>query len=173
MEATRRRGTCLAPMESLSSQGNISKFPKVNVWDPYKCLGISRDASEEEVWGACNFLLNQYGGDERSAESIEASFEKLLMASFRNRKRTKINLKSRLKKKVEESPSWVKNLLSFMEVPQTIGISGGRLGLWFIIGSMHSFSFSTSYLDTRTPHITCRLCLLVSGLYLSKMKSLL
>ncbi|KAM7483061.1 hypothetical protein LguiB_007644 [Lonicera macranthoides] len=101
-------------------EGNISKFPRVNVWDPYKCLGISRDASEEEVWGARNFLLNQYGGDERSAESIEAAFEKLLMASFRNRKRTKINLKSRLKKKVEESPSWVKNLLSFVEVPQTV-----------------------------------------------------
>ncbi|XP_022854227.1 protein CHAPERONE-LIKE PROTEIN OF POR1, chloroplastic-like [Olea europaea var. sylvestris] len=101
-------------------EGNISKFPRVNVWDPYKRLGITTDASEEEVWSARNFLLSQYAGHERSAESIEAAFEKLLMSSFRNRKKTKINLKTRLKKKVEESPPWVKNLLSFVEVPPPV-----------------------------------------------------
>ncbi|KAK6153507.1 hypothetical protein DH2020_013146 [Rehmannia glutinosa] len=101
-------------------EGSISKFPRTSVWDPYKRLGISTDASEEEVWSARNFLLNQYAGHERSAESIEAAFEKLLMTSFKNRKRTKINLKTRLKKKVEESPPWVKNLLSFVEVPPPV-----------------------------------------------------
>lgn len=100
--------------------GNIPKFPRSNVWDPYKRLGVSTDASEEEVWSSRNFLLTQYSGHERSAESIEAAFEKILMASFKNRKRTKINLKSRLKKKVEESPPWVQNLLSFVEVPPTV-----------------------------------------------------
>ena len=63
--------------------------------------------------------MQQYAGDERSEESIEAAFEKLLMASFRQRKKTKINLKSRLKKKVEESPPWVKNLLNYVELPPT------------------------------------------------------
>ncbi|KAK4490659.1 hypothetical protein RD792_001350 [Penstemon davidsonii] len=101
-------------------EGNFSKFPRVNVWDPYKRLGISTDASEEEVWSARNFLLNQYASHERSAESIEAAFEKLLMTSFKNRKKTKINLKTKLKKKVEESPPWVKNLLSFVEVPPPV-----------------------------------------------------
>ncbi|KAK2983437.1 hypothetical protein RJ640_024691 [Escallonia rubra] len=105
--------------------GNVSKFPRVSVWDPYKRLGITTDASEEEVWSSRNFLLNQYAGHERSAESIEAAFEKILMASFQNRKRTKINLKSRLKKKVEESPPWVKNLLSFVEAPPTVALSLG------------------------------------------------
>lgn len=41
------------------------------------------------------------------------------MASFQQRKKTKINLKSRLKKKVEESPPWVQNLLNFVELPPT------------------------------------------------------
>jgi len=100
--------------------GKIPKFPRIRVWDPYRRLGISRDASEEEIWGSRNFLLDQYASHERSAESIEAAFEKLLMESFRNRKKTKINLKSRLKKKVEESPPWVKNLLNFVEIPPTI-----------------------------------------------------
>ncbi|KAK9278751.1 hypothetical protein L1049_028328 [Liquidambar formosana] len=97
--------------------GNIPIFPRTKVWDPYKRLGITTDASEEEVWSSRNFLLEQYAGHERSEESIEAAFEKILMASFRHRKKTKINLKSRLKKQVEESPPWVKNLLSFVELP--------------------------------------------------------
>ncbi|CAH9088108.1 unnamed protein product [Cuscuta europaea] len=97
--------------------GNTSKFPRVNIWDPYKRLGISRDASEEEVWSSRNFLLDQYAGHERSMEAIEAAFEKILMTSFQSRKKTKINLKTRLKKQVEDSPPWVKNLLTFVEMP--------------------------------------------------------
>uniref|UniRef100_A0A6N2N552 Protein CHAPERONE-LIKE PROTEIN OF POR1, chloroplastic n=1 Tax=Salix viminalis TaxID=40686 RepID=A0A6N2N552_SALVM len=96
---------------------NIPKFPRMNVWDPYKRLGISPYASEEEIWSSRNFLLQQYAGNETSEESIEAAFEKLLMTSYRERKKTKINLKTRLKKKVEESPPWVKNLLNFVELP--------------------------------------------------------
>ncbi|OVA12503.1 Protein of unknown function DUF3353 [Macleaya cordata] len=91
----------------------------MNTWDPYKRLGISADASEEEIWGSRNFLLQQYAGHERSEESIEAAFEKLLMTSFKERKKTKFNLKTRLKKQVEESPSWLKNLFGFIEVPAT------------------------------------------------------
>lgn len=101
-------------------EGSISKFPRLHVWDPYKRLGITTDASEEEVWSARNFLIEQYANHERSAESIEGAFEKLLMTSFKSRKKMKINLKSRLKKKVEESPPWVKNLVSFVEMPPPV-----------------------------------------------------
>lgn len=59
----------------------------MNVWDPYKHLGVSSDASSEEIRGARNFLVEQYAGHERSVESIEAAYEKLLMASFRARKK--------------------------------------------------------------------------------------
>lgn len=106
-------------ISSRHSVGNTPKFPRVSVWDPYKRLGVNQDASEEEIWGSRNFLLQQYAGHERSEESIEAAFEKILMTSFKQRKKTKINLKSRLKNKVEESPPWVKNLLSFVEIPAT------------------------------------------------------
>ncbi|CAA0838824.1 Protein CHAPERONE-LIKE PROTEIN OF POR1-chloroplastic [Striga hermonthica] len=98
-------------------EGGISKFPRIRVWNPYKRLGVSSDSSEEEIWSARNFLLTQYAGHEASAESIEAAFERLLMNSFWNRKKTKINLKTKLKKKVEESPPWIKNLVSFVELP--------------------------------------------------------
>lgn len=95
------------------------KFSRMRVWDPYKRLGVSRDASEQEIWGSRNFLLQQFAGHEKSEESIEAAFEKILMASYQHRKKTKINLKSKLKKKVEESPPWIKNLLNFVELPPT------------------------------------------------------
>ncbi|CAN4088295.1 unnamed protein product [Withania somnifera] len=120
--------------------GNTPKFLRLNVWDPYKRLGISHDASEEEVWSSRNFLLNQYANHERSAESIEAAFEKILMASFIKRKKTKINLKTRLKKQVEESPPWVQNLLSFVELPPPVIIMR-RL---FLFGFMACWSLMNS-----------------------------
>ncbi|CAB4281208.1 unnamed protein product [Prunus armeniaca] len=113
--------------------GNVPKFPRTSIWDPYKRLGVSYDASEEEIWGSRNFLLQQYAGHERSEESIESAFEKILMASFTQRKKTKINLKSKLKKKVEESPPWVKNLLNFVEVPP-IEVIFRRLFLFAFMG---------------------------------------
>ncbi|KAF8407896.1 hypothetical protein HHK36_007034 [Tetracentron sinense] len=134
---------CFIPLEILIylfSVGNHPKFPRMKIWDPYKRLGISTDASEEEIWGSRNFLLQQFSGHERSEESIEAAFEKILMTSFRERKKTKINLKSRLKKKVEESPPWVKNLLNFVELPATEVILRrlflfAFMGAWSIMNS--------------------------------------
>ncbi|GAV74517.1 DUF3353 domain-containing protein [Cephalotus follicularis] len=113
--------------------GNAPIFPRINVWDPFKRLGVSPYASEEEIWGSRNFLLQQYAGHEISEESIEAAFEKLLMTSFKQRKKTKINLKSRLKKKVEESPPWVMNLLNFVELPP-VEVIFRRLFLFAFMG---------------------------------------
>lgn len=112
---------------------NVPKFPRMRVWDPYKRLGVSLDASEEEIRGARNFLLEQYAGHEQSVESVEAAYEKILMKSFRERKKSKINLKSKLKKKVEESPTWVKTLLSFVELPP-IDVILRRLFLFVFMG---------------------------------------
>jgi len=123
-----------------SHGGNVPKVPRVKVWDPYKRLGISPYASEDEIWSSRNFLAEQYAGDETSVESIEAAFEKLLMRSFWERKKTKINLKTRLKKKVEESPPWVKSLLNFVELPATVII----LRRLFLFAFMASWSIMNS-----------------------------
>lgn len=108
-------------------------FPRVNEWDPYKRLGVDRDATEDEILEARNFLIKQYGGHERSVESIEAAFEKIMMTSFRVRKKSKINLKSKLKKKVDDSPPWVKNIVESVEIPERKVIQN-RAALFFIIG---------------------------------------
>ncbi|GAB2277478.1 tyrosine/serine/threonine protein phosphatase [Dionaea muscipula] len=138
-EVSKRGLCCKQPKCALDApyggNNNISKFPRRNVWDPYKRLGISKYASEDEVWGSRNFLLQQYAGDERSAESIEAAFEKLLMKSFRARKATKINLKTRLKKKVEESPPWLQNFLkNLVELPPMVIILRRLFLFSFIAG---------------------------------------
>ncbi|KAJ8752247.1 hypothetical protein K2173_003883 [Erythroxylum novogranatense] len=130
----KRRNLCTVKCATTAPyEGNVPKFPRISVWDPYKRLGVSPYASEEEIWGARNFLLQQYAGNERSEESIEAAFEKLLMTSFRERKKTKINLKTRLKKKVEESPPWFKNVLNFVELPP-VEIIFRRLFLFAFMG---------------------------------------
>ncbi|CAK9264015.1 unnamed protein product [Sphagnum jensenii] len=117
---------------------DASIFPRVNVRDPYKRLGVSRDSSEEEIREARNYLSEQYADHERSRESIEAAYDKIIMGSFRERKRSKINLKSNLKKKVAESPPWIRNLANMVEVPSSTVISQrailfGLLGVWSVM----------------------------------------
>uniref|UniRef100_A0A0A9K5F9 Uncharacterized protein n=1 Tax=Arundo donax TaxID=35708 RepID=A0A0A9K5F9_ARUDO len=108
--------------------------------DPYKLLGVDRDASEEEIRGARNFLIQQYAGHEPSEEAIESSYEKIIMKSYQQLKKTKINLKTRLKKQVEESPSWVKALLGYFEV-LSIDIISRRL---FFLAFIAGWSIATS-----------------------------
>lgn len=98
-------------------------FPRQQSWDPYKLLGVDHDASEEEVRSARNFLLKQYAGYEESEEAIEGAYDKIIMNSYSHRKKAKINLKSKLQKQVEESPSWLKALLGYFEVPSLETIS--------------------------------------------------
>jgi hypothetical protein len=109
-------------------------FPRQQSWDPYKLLGVDHDASEEEVRSARNFLLRQYAGYEESEEAIEGAYDKIIMNSYSHRKHSKINLKSKLKKQVEESPSWVKALLGYFEVPSLEIISRRLAFFGFIAG---------------------------------------
>ncbi|EEE68688.1 hypothetical protein OsJ_27324 [Oryza sativa Japonica Group] len=109
-------------------------FPRQQAWDPYKILGVDHDASEEEIRSARNFLLKQYAGHEETEEAIEGAYEKIIMKSYSHRKKSKINLKSKIQKQVEESPSWFKAMLGFFEVPSAEIISR-RLALFaFIAG---------------------------------------
>ena len=55
------------------------------------------------------------------------------MESFRDRRKSKINLKSNLKKRVEESPAWVRSMTNMVEVPSTTVI-GQRVALFALLG---------------------------------------
>lgn len=111
-------------------------FPRLDVRDPYRRLGISRDASEEEIQAARNFLVNEYAGHQRSIDSIEKAYDQIIMESFRARRKTKVIPK----KKFKESPPWVKNLVKMYDVPSTKVILlrtvfYALLGVWSVFNS--------------------------------------
>uniref|UniRef100_A0A0D6R2T0 J domain-containing protein n=1 Tax=Araucaria cunninghamii TaxID=56994 RepID=A0A0D6R2T0_ARACU len=101
----------------LQSSGPSSVFPRINVRDPYKRLGISREASEEEIQAARNFLINLYSGHKPSVDAIESAYDKILVDSFRARRRPKIDVQGKWKK-IRQSRV-VKFISSRFEAPST------------------------------------------------------
>lgn len=65
----------------------IDVFPRLKERDPYQRLGITPEASFEEVQEARNFLYEQYKGHEPSRESIELAFDDILQKTMKNRHR--------------------------------------------------------------------------------------
>ncbi|KAF2533962.1 hypothetical protein F2Q70_00032574 [Brassica cretica] len=72
-------------------------FPRINVKDPYKRLGISRMASEDEIQGARNFLIQQYAGHKPSVDAIESAHDKIIMQKFHERKNPKIDINKKVR----------------------------------------------------------------------------
>lgn len=72
-------------------------FPRINVRDPYKRLGISREASEDEIQAARNFLIRQYEGHKPSVDAIESAHDKIIMQKFYERKNPKIDVKKKVR----------------------------------------------------------------------------
>ncbi|XP_022136887.1 protein CHAPERONE-LIKE PROTEIN OF POR1, chloroplastic isoform X1 [Momordica charantia] len=72
-------------------------FPRIHVRDPYKRLGISREASEDEIQAARNFLIHRYAGHKESVDAIESAHDKIIMQKFYDRKNPKIDIKKKVR----------------------------------------------------------------------------
>ncbi|KAJ0703525.1 putative protein CHAPERONE-LIKE PROTEIN OF POR1 [Helianthus annuus] len=72
-------------------------FPRINIKDPYKRLGISNEASEDEIQSARNFLVQKYAGHKPSIDAIESAHDKIIMQKFYERKNPKINVKKKMR----------------------------------------------------------------------------
>lgn len=81
--------------DAFNSQSDV--FPRINIKDPYKRLGISVDASEEEIQAARNFLIQRYAGHKPSVDAIEAAHDKIIMQKFYDRKKPKLNIKKKVR----------------------------------------------------------------------------
>ncbi|KAL5218871.1 hypothetical protein ABZP36_019555 [Zizania latifolia] len=79
-------------------------FPRINVKDPYQRLGISREASEEEIRAARNFLINKYAGHKPSVNAIESAHDRIIMQSLFDRKKPKVNLKKKFRELSQSRP---------------------------------------------------------------------
>ncbi|MBD2597099.1 CPP1-like family protein [Nostoc spongiaeforme FACHB-130] len=93
--------------------------------NPYDKLGVSEDASFDEIQDARNRLLEQHSGDAKALELVEASYDAILMDRLRMRQEGKIKVPERIRfpelrvqfppKEVstprEQSPAWLQRLL--------------------------------------------------------------
>ncbi|XP_015582296.1 protein CHAPERONE-LIKE PROTEIN OF POR1, chloroplastic [Ricinus communis] len=95
-------------------------FPRIHVRDPYKRLGISREASEDEIQGARNFLVNKYSGHKPSVDAIESAHDKIIMQKFYERKNPKIDIGKKVRE-VKQS-RFVQAVTSRFRTPSTFTI---------------------------------------------------
>lgn len=92
-------------------------FPRINIRDPYKRLGISREASEDEIQAARIFLISKYAGHKPSVDAIESAHDKIIMEKFHERRRPKLNIKKKVRD-VTQSP-FVQAVTNRFQTPAT------------------------------------------------------
>lgn len=60
--------------------------------NPYEKLGVTQDATFDEIQDARNRLVDQHGGDRKRIEIIEAAYDAILMERLRMRQEGKIKV---------------------------------------------------------------------------------
>ncbi|MDZ7958722.1 MAG: CPP1-like family protein [Aulosira sp. DedQUE10] len=93
--------------------------------NPYEKLGVSEDASFDEIQDARNRLFEQHSGDAKRLEVIEVAYDAILMERLRMRQEGKIKVPERIRfpearvqslpkespTKSEQSPAWLQRML--------------------------------------------------------------
>jgi hypothetical protein len=111
--------------------------------NPYEKLGVSEDASFDEIQDARNRLLEKHSGDGKSLELIEAAYDAILMERLRMRQEGKIKVPERIRfpelrvqsapKETnlprEQSPAWLQRMLDKPTLPDLLLPGAWYLGL--------------------------------------------
>ncbi|KAH8503694.1 hypothetical protein H0E87_014822 [Populus deltoides] len=114
-------------------------FPRIHVRDPYKRLGISREASEDEIQAARRFLINQYGGHKPSVDAIESAHDKIIMQKFYDRKNPKIDFKKKAREMKQSR--FMQFVISRFQTPSTNVIIKSTIA-FLVLGAL-TFLFPT------------------------------
>jgi hypothetical protein len=114
-------------------------FPRIHVRDPYKRLGISREASEDEIQAARKFLINQYGGHKPSVDAIESAHDKIIMQKFYDRKNPKIDFKKKAREMKQSR--FMQFVISRFQTPSTNVIIKSAIA-FLVLGAL-TFLFPT------------------------------
>ncbi|XP_065852912.1 protein CHAPERONE-LIKE PROTEIN OF POR1, chloroplastic [Euphorbia lathyris] len=114
-------------------------FPRIHVRDPYKRLGISKEASQEEIQAARNFLIQTYGGHKPSMDAIESAHDKIIMQQFYDRKNPKIDIGKKVRE-VKQSRV-VQAVTSRFQTPATLIII--KTSITFLVLGVLTFLFPT------------------------------
>lgn len=111
--------------------------------NPYEKLGVSEEASFDEVQDARNRLLQEHGGESKNRELIEAAYDAILMDRLRMRQEGKIKVPERIRfpemrvpsvqqespAPLEQSPAWLQQILDQPSLPEIILPGAWYLGL--------------------------------------------
>ena len=76
--------------------------------NPYEKLGVTEDASFDEIQDAKGRLLQQHRGDQKLIEAVEAAYDAIIMDRLRMRQEGKIKVPERIRfpEKVSPPPSF-------------------------------------------------------------------
>jgi hypothetical protein len=109
--------------------------------NPYDKLGVSEDASFDEIQDARNRLFEQHNSDAKHLEAIEAAYDAILMDRLRMRQEGKIKVPERIRfpelrvqslpkespTPRQQSPAWLQRMLD-QPTPADILLPGA----WFL-----------------------------------------
>ena len=131
-------GVRRAPVTGQAAAGASSggaKFPRRKERDLYKRLGVSRNASFEEIQEARNYLVKEYGWDEAGREAIEGAYDSLMASRLKARRASgKISLKAKKEDDVDMTGGWADRVKSWFAMPEKKDLMN-RVGLYvFLIG---------------------------------------
>uniref|UniRef100_A0A0E0KBF7 Uncharacterized protein n=1 Tax=Oryza punctata TaxID=4537 RepID=A0A0E0KBF7_ORYPU len=123
----------------------------IHVKDPYQRLGISREASEEEIRAARNFLINKYAGHKPSVDAIESAHDRIIMQSFSDRKKPKVDFKKKYRELTQSRP--VKVIQGRFQTPSSKVI--WQTAITFILLGVLTLVFPTEEGPTLQVAISC------------------
>ena len=87
--------------EAFDAMGAPRVFKRLKERDPYRLLGIQRDADYEEIHGAYAYLTEEYAMHEPSREAIDVAHDQILKERMMSRQKSgKLNIKGRGGKEV-------------------------------------------------------------------------
>ncbi|KAB8333936.1 molecular chaperone DnaJ [Scytonema tolypothrichoides VB-61278] len=111
--------------------------------NPYEKLGLSEDASFDEIQDVRNRLLEQHSGDSKRLEAIEAAYDAILMERLKMRQEGKIKVPERIRfperlvpslpkesqTPRQHSPAWLQRILDKPTLTETLLPGAWYLGL--------------------------------------------
>ncbi|MCS6782419.1 MAG: CPP1-like family protein [Gloeomargarita sp. SKYBB_i_bin120] len=121
----------------------------MNETNPYAQLGVSEDASFEEVQAARAQLLRECQGDERRAQVVEMAYDAILMDRLRQRQEGRLKVPERIRYaerhmvataerndvRTVTLPAWAEQLRTWIDTPTAADVAWpalvyGGLGFW-------------------------------------------
>ncbi|WP_250124356.1 CPP1-like family protein [Chroococcidiopsis sp. CCMEE 29] len=128
--------------------------------NPYDKLGVTEDASFDEIQDARTRLVQQYDGDPQRVEAVEAAYDTILMERLRMRQEGKIRVPEgirfaeRLAQSVPkespapaiQSPSWLQELrdtpsLKEILLPGSVFLGLGVLSVFYTAAGVQVLQF--------------------------------